>query len=918
MEESGLQRVRPTSPSVSSRWHSVGAVVRQRRWEIAFTGFVLVFAAALRFTDTNNVQQQLLASSYLVIGRNPYAIFPFPPPPGLFLAFLPAFGAYVLSGYSLTAATLVLKVENLAALLFATAVLARTASTQGALASSVHPLKLTFLLSPLLFFVSFVWVEQDILGIALALAGVGLVLASARGPYSPWQELLGFALLAFSVFVYYFPALLVPTLLVYSRNRSEFARRLGMVVATLGAFALWFWVHPGWDFVSSALGVTNGTSISVFSPFVLFGTRLFASPTGTQLTLVRAGTVVFFLVELLAPLLLRWRGFSVTASAAIAMILPFLLLNILNGDEFVWPLPFVLLALASAFPASLSGWRLAPVQAYAAPMVVLANIFDAPGPGTGTGIFYFGYPQFHRAVALNTLLSDPLVVAQALAFLSEIGLVVLLLVVLLTDWRGRTNARHALPASERAPKEPHHAESTVAANTPVGGIPSRWDRSRYRGTGWRSVTVALAVAVLVVTLLTAAVPAPEMTVERGQSFPTGLFASYPVVNASLTYGFVPGKSAVAVVPSLGNGSPSGAPGNLIEFLRNVHGERFSLEMNVSASAPAEFPYNVTILEIGTGALSLVRPFSLPSGIVPLSPLAEANSSLTGVVFAPQFVGALSDVRSYEGSSYTEYGATPLGSPGGQVTLWFRLTELGLLQSIVAAVYDGATTYEVFGVGDQFFLGVLRPHVGNWTFSSPQTLDPRSWHELTITNTSGGFVFELDGMMLALAPSAPSPSGPVTLFVGALSPNPAYFDRFAFIGSIAGPFNTTGVPVALGDTLVCSTGFGASNTPSSGCVPFSGMPFSIRSGTGFNATVVYGATSYTSDVPAGASPLAFGRLSPIGPGLEFAILSFDTTTSSGFLSLAWAIDGAVVTPVFLLGLLIDRFPAMRRRVPPDRG
>lgn len=890
MDGADVDRASGADSPVRRSFPAARTWVRRWRWELAFATFVLLFAVVLRFTDTSNIQDQLLACGYLVVGRNPYAIFPVPAPPGLFGAFLPAFGTYLLTGYDFAAATYALKLENLAALVLAATLVVRVAQAQGTPASALRPLRLALLLSPLLFFVSFVWVEQDILGMAIALAALWVILRSSRTPFPGWSEAAGFALLAFAVFMYYFPALLLPTLLVYARNREQLVRRAVLAAATVGVFALWSLTYPGWSLASNAVGVTAASTVSIYSPFVLFGSQLFAAATPFQLTLAHAATVLFVIAEVVGPILLRWRGFSFATSVALAMTLPFLLLNILNGDEFVWPLPFLLVALAQTSPAFRSVGRLTLVQAYAIPMVVLTNLFDAPGPGTGTGIFYFAYPQFHWAVSLGDLLPHPLPVVQALTLASVIALTAGLVGLLFADRRARTRALR----DARAGATPEVTGGPPALR-PMGGI-----HRRFRAPGWRSWTAAVVVVVLVATGVSAAAPAPTIRFANGSAFPVGLFSSYPIANASSTYGFVPGTSAVTVAPSLGSPPPSGTVGNRIEFLRDIYDERFSLELTADAVAPIGFPYNATILELGSGALNLVRPFSPPVGLSPLTPVTEVNASPAGPLSSPQFVGPLVGARIYSGSSFAEVSGTPLAHSGGQLLLWFRASGTGPLQRVVATLSTGDVTIEAFSVGSQFFLGVLRSPAGSWSYSAPRTFDPTAWQQLTISNTSNGFAVDLDGIALPTPGPSAGPEGPITLLVGAPSTDPSYFDHFAFIGVIAGPYNTTGMPLSLGEPQLCATGFGPSSGSGTSCTPFVATPFSIRSTTGTEATVEYDGLSYTSALSGTAPELAFGRLSPIAPELQFAVVSFTTTTAESALPLVWAIDGALVAPAILLG------------------
>lgn len=885
----------PTKRSAKSR---VVGFARGHLLELVFVSFTLVFAALLQFIDTGNLWSFLLSSSYLSVGRNSYSIYAFPPPPGLFLPILPAFAVYLWSGYSFALANYVLKVVQLAALLLLGFAVGHIITASGLGARLARRVRVVTLLSPVLFFVSFIWVEQDVVGLALACLGIMYVLRGQNRARHPWEEVGGFGMLGAATFVYYFPVFLIPTLVIYSRSLGCGVRRLAYTSVAFATLFLWFAFRPGWNFASNTVSTTAVSNVYVYSPLSLFGPAPFSAATSFQIHLASAFVLILIVTELALPVLFRWWRISWATSLAFAIVLPFLFLNILNGDEFVWPLPFLMIALLVARPSSLNGVRLWLVQLYTLPMVLLSNLFDAPGPGVGSGIFYFGYYQFHNAVAVSLLIPQPLLVARILQLFLWVSLLVLLGVCLTFE---RARHRTKTPAPEdRAlpgagpPREPW--ESTVPPGT---DRPRRfpWVRWGVVAKPVKSVgafTLVLALA----TLLAATLPAPVLTANATDEFPVGLFMEYPVANGSLTYSLASGSNTVKIVPNYGNATALGSPYQLINFTRNVAGEDFSLNLSVTVASPSGFPYNTSVVAYGSSALNIVAPFDSPPNSSLLSPLQVANVSAAPPVVSPQFAQALPGALVYNGSSFARYEAVPLEGPGGQVTLLFRWSGVQLAQNVIASLYRGNVSYQLFGVGGVYMADVKPTLNGSWTFSYPRLVNPLSWHELTFTNASNGTQVALDGIPLSLPPVPLSTEEQgAELLVGSVDTSSTDFQKHDFWGTIAGPYNTTGFPVTIGSPLWCSVSPVPVGSDPGGCTPYSPEFLSIRSHGGATCSIATPSALYwlNSTPPV----LQFGRLSDVGPSLTIHIRSLSTTTTLSLFPFAWFVDGVIGVPTALV-------------------
>lgn len=892
---------RPTLFARALRW-AVAHVL-----ELCFLAFVLVFAAVLRFEDQNNLEIFLRAASYLVVGRNPYAIIPFPAPPGLFLPTLPAFGVYALSGYSLAWATFTLKVFNAVALLGLSAIVTRLALFRGVPGVTARSIGIALLLSPLAFFVSFVWVEQDAVGLTLALAGLWAVLSSAQSPRPARREGAGFALIVVSAFMFYFPITLLPALIVYSSNLREAVRRVVWSSVAFGVLGLWFLVEPGWWFSSNAVSVTGANgNVSIYSVVTLLGPGLFVGATAFQTMVVAVLFVLFVILELVVPVLLRLAHIPLEVAVAVAITLPFLLLNIENGDEFVWPLPFLLLAICTTCAGPIRSLYLWLIQAYAIPIVLLVNMFDAPGPGAGSGVFYFAYPQFGNAVTIYPLIPHYSAVAEACSLLTWLGLLALIGTLL---WLGHRSAHRTSGDVAERPSEhgstPPRARFWSLGHSPDSSNPP-WGRPRPSLRTRRAVAVSgVLAAAVVITVLSATVASPTLTASRSDTFPLGFFTQYAVANSSVTYRVSSTTDSITVAPNYGNWTVLSSPWRTVNFSRDVEGEHLDLGLKVGVTAPTDIPFNTTVFAYGNSGLNVVRPFAPPSSAGLLAPLASANVTPAGPIESPQIAGTLSGGLVFNGSSYARYDAIPLTRPSGQVTLLFRWSGVSLPENVVLTLYRGNVTYQLYGSNDVYVAGEKPSLNGTWTFLAPRLVNPLSWHELSITNESNGTELTLDGTPFALPPvPASSERQGADLFVGAADANPQHFQTFNFWGTIAGPFNTTDVPPALEATQWCEDESGDGGSAPVVCSPFLTAPISLQAASG-ELVVQTGAQTFRLD----STPPLFqlGRLSQVGPQLTFEIESLSIRSSLSLFPLVWVLDGVGLSVVMLLVLVATTAP-----------
>lgn len=862
-----------TAPGRAISW------IRSHALEVVLSLFVIGFAIALPFVDTGNLTRFLFAASYLAVGRNPYAIFAYPPPAGLFAISLPTFGVFVLSGGSLAAANFFLKLVGLGALLAAGVFLRRLAGVLGAPEMVARRAQIVLLTSGAVFFVTFIWVEQDIVGIAITLGALWLLLREQSTDRRPWVELAALGLLAFAAFFYYFPIFLFPVVLFYAGSPSAQWRRAAASAAVLAAFFIGFLVVPGWNFVTNAGGTPGFSSPSPYSILILLEPALFRPSTPLETYVAWSLVGVLVVAELVVPYLLARARYPLVVAVACAMTLPFLLLNLSNGDEFVWPLPFFLLALVVLRPGVSRGPWLWLVEAYAIPMVVIANFFDSPGPGSGTGIFYFSYPQFHDAVSIWTLVPDYVRVTQALAVALWLALAGLLL------WVVRLG-RPSLPMSGATPA----AVARVApTETPLGWL-RHWRRARLPLVG--------AIVLVSIVVVSAALPAPTLTVNSSSQFPVGYFLGYPVANGSVSYRFSSSGAQLEVAPNLGSPSVLTEPWNNVSFARNVAGETIAFDLAVVVEAPTDYPYNTTVLVLGGSDLNVVAPFDAPAASSRLVPTAEQNvSALT--IDSTQFLSSPTGGLGFNGNSFAQYDVGGWATSGGTLTVYFRWSGAQYVQNLVAQVALGGVSYQLFGVGSEYLAGEITPNATAWTYSTPQLVKSFSWQEFTLTASDDRVSLALDGLPISLPEPTYNASEGAGLTLGAAGPYPDQFQRYAFSGTMAGPY-WTAAGAGLGAPQTCA--FADAPEATGICAPLAAsINGSYSPSTGLSVSL----GSITARLTSSTTHLAVGRLDAVGPALGLTFLHLTIRADRSLANLSGVMAGAIGVPT-LLGVTLARW------------
>lgn len=441
----------PAEPKVLAPSAEAVAFPALPRWERPFRwllGHPALLAAGLAnlafvflpFYDANNVPLALSIGAHFTSAYAPATYNGWVAGPFIYAVFVPMHLAYVASGYQLYAAYTVLKAIYFGLTLWLAYALYRVFRVRSeSLALAVA----TFVLAnPMLLYVSYIWTEYDILPIAFVTAGYLLLRFSGRELPERTRILAAVALIAVSVFFYWFALVLVPTLLYYTRTRRELALELAGFAGVFGGLFLATFAAFG-DTPGLFTGALSGSNTAL-NRADSFGFQFFLPLTGTEYLLLVGG------LALLLPLLLRALRFTEPAALAIVLTLFVFTSAVPMPDNYIFVFPFAVLSLWSWPPARARLRWLWGLLAYPLVGLFLINFLIANAQPDGVGIFMFGYSLFgqnvrflHGAAQQTTFLwGFNFAVVAAIAL--SIGLLAL--------WSRTEPARPFFPPPERSPR----------------------------------------------------------------------------------------------------------------------------------------------------------------------------------------------------------------------------------------------------------------------------------------------------------------------------------------------------------------------------------------------------------------------------------------------------------------------------------
>lgn len=824
--------------------------------------------------DAFNLNGNILSTSYLALGLNPYA---YGSSVGVGYVILPGVGYQFLSynalswivfqpsGYSLLAASVALKTIGVAAGI-GVAWLGRELVRDAGLPHE-RAVFLALLFNPYLIFVTAVWGGTEALVVFLLLLAIWAFRRGWSDPVHYPAVVLGAVALALVTFSYYFAALLLPTLIFYLPDRARQLRAVGILAIVLGVFGIPLLAFHLISYGSTNLGTSN--PLNAYSVVNLLGPRTAATVARGQLAFT-AGAAA------LAVLLPAWflrRRLDLFTSLLTVTVVAFALTFFLPGDAFAILAPLAVLALAFVDPARFSVWRALAVQAFLLPIFVIVQMVN--GPGQVTGVFYWSYFVLQRNIILYPLLGGRLGLEILLGLYAAGAVATVAILSFVAAHRRRTPDRRPIVPRPPRPFAPYEVRQRQA------------------------LRVAAVALVLVTASIVGAYAFPEgSTIASGGQFNTQEFYAYDAANPGLYP--LQSNATYSVNPTAGELSytPDSAP---VGFARNIEHQMTTLAFNATLRAPNNRG-PVPLLE--TSQVTVLYSTALHTDSVGAwTPVSTGGASdILG-----QTTVTVGSVRVYvtNGSQAIEYDE-PMSAVTGSVEYFAaEFSQEASSRTVLWAVYAGPVTVTGFIQGQTFYLGTNAS--GEWKYNGTLTsVSPQEWllGGFQIAQNLSSVTAWVNNARISIPAAIPT-VGDVTVFTGKSNESSAANRSDALIGVISPIYS--GAP-------------GAAQFQSG---------FYAAVGSAFSAEAI--ATGSTIDVtylnsPNGAEIIVNGsevrsstpdRLMIVGKlgfcsgniNLTFSQVTFSRASSGP--NLAWVIAGfGILLPGWLVGWALFRLGAIR--------
>ena len=376
-----------------------------RKKYIVFLFFIstLIFILLLDSIDIYNTRVFLYFTSFFDLSLNPYQYYAIPTPPIFISLLLPQFYIYRLTT-SLVLASDFMRIINLIFLISSALIAMKMTSRLTGDRIRYNAIFYGILFSPFLFFVNFIFNEQDMLSIFLLLSSIYLLLFENKIEL----KFAGGLLLAYTSFFYFFPILIIPTLLVYEKTKRSLISLLILVSFSFLILFILFQKDLNWSIFGNGAGLVSSSvgTVPLFSILNLIPGAFLSPFTSFLSNLNYIMDITVLVLVFTIPIISRYYHRSIFMPLSVILLLPFLFFKIYNYDEFVWIIPFSSIYITANWSKKHLTSKVLLSQLCLLPATLIFNMYAAPGFGQGTGVFYLLYDQFHYPLSLYSVFPD--------------------------------------------------------------------------------------------------------------------------------------------------------------------------------------------------------------------------------------------------------------------------------------------------------------------------------------------------------------------------------------------------------------------------------------------------------------------------------------------------------------------------------
>ena len=375
--------------------------------------------------DHQNIPFWINGTSYLT---NTNKFFQSSPWPGGFFfisLFIPIQFAYTLSGYSIYATVIVLKIILFAFTLSMGFLLYRMTNSYN---PKIGKFVLAFtVLNPGIIYVNYVWAQLDVFPAFFLTLFVYLYFYRFPDRSSFKQTFISLIPLFITVFSFYFSIILVPTLLIYS-VRKKHALNVLVVSLLLGVVFLLSQIllfrGLGYNYVASLVPSASGITA--------FGLQRVV-PISSELLII-----IFIVLSFLLPVATRVVRLPATVSMFMLLLLLIYAVRNTLPNNYLWLYPFSIVGVVETYLSRTRNRYFLITNLFFWVGIIFINLYI--GTGLQAGIFYFMYDVFHRNILFlhnhSQWLTSTLVLFIALSF-ALIASVSIFIVPVITGRKGK-------------------------------------------------------------------------------------------------------------------------------------------------------------------------------------------------------------------------------------------------------------------------------------------------------------------------------------------------------------------------------------------------------------------------------------------------------------------------------------------------
>ncbi|OWP54428.1 MAG: hypothetical protein B2I18_03925 [Cuniculiplasma sp. C_DKE] len=529
-------------------------------------------------------------------------------------------------------------------------------------------------------------------------------------------------------------------------------------------------------------------------------------------------------------------------------------------------------------------------------------MYDAPGFGQGSGIFYLSYSQFHYPLSLYSIVPGYIIFTRIFDLIGFVSILLFGIAIIKTkesEIRNgkKTKVRHKDykgVTSLNQYKKIAHAYINKILEHNIINTPKQIF-SIVSGKMKRKIKFVSLFIILILLFSFALFPFSDTTEHTitysGGKFPLGYFDTTNMeMVKGLSYTYAKNDSCIDL---------SNYTGSLVVpplFSRNVSNQDFQINLRVVPLISDNMSFYDSIAGFNNLNVSVLNQFQLSNNYTYSQPFEERNITetckenidLLNIIRIPVFSINGSSIEEYNGSAFQENHTFIMG---------FQMFQNNFDQNLLFYSEYSNVTYELFYIGDILYFGYLLPNSQFVYHEIDSSYYSQSWNILSYTVITNKISFFINGMEIYNCLNLFKSKSPDFAFIGMAGPYQNYVDKFAFSGKITPLLNVNVTNLKLKKFL------DVSNSTEHNNIPFISNNININ----YTTDKVTISSEGKKIITAGHfSEFWFGRTNPNSPAIKYGVTCLHIKTHTQGLLFYQILVVLYGIPIYILVLfLIDK-------------